>query len=130
MPLTKKVSIESPYNNKDPKLLTRNINYAIMAMKDACLNYKEAPYLSHLLNTQCVVDGQYKYVSDDVVDKYGSGRDQVIEMINSIRLIMDAIVFYIDFGYSSGMLVAKKLAEDNCIPIEERKLPKYMFDEI
>jgi len=35
MPLTKKISIESPYNNKYPKLLTRNINYSIMAMKDA-----------------------------------------------------------------------------------------------
>ncbi len=39
-------------------------------------------------------------------------------------------MFYVDFGYSNGMLAAKELAETNGIPIEERKLPKDMFDEL
>lgn len=37
---------------------------------------------------------------------------------------MDKHVFYIDYGYSNGMLYAKKKSEDMDIQIEERYLFK------
>jgi len=61
-PLT--VSIESPYHNDDPAKFRRNINYAILAVKDVSVNFGEAPYASHLELTQCVVDHEHTYVSD------------------------------------------------------------------
>jgi len=124
------VSVESPYSNQDPAILKRNINYAIMAVKDSSTNYGNAAYASHLLNTQCVDKGEHSYVSDDVHDKFGCGRDKVITITNALRAKADKIVFYIDFGYSRGMLIAKEIAETNGIPMEERKLPKDMMDEV
>lgn len=124
------VSIESPYNNADPNLLKRNINYAILAVKDATKNYNNAAYAAHLLNTQYVQDGEHGYLSDDVRDKFGVGRDKVIEITHLIRLRADKIVFYVDFGYSSGMLAAKELAEKNGILTEERRLPEEMMKEL
>ena len=124
------VSIESPYNNKNPKILKRNINYAIVAVKDATRNHRNAAYASHLLNTQYVEGGNHFYISDDTNDKFDCDRDTVIDITNSLRMKADKIVFYIDFGYSNGMLWAKSLAEEYGIPIEERKLPKEMLKEV
>jgi hypothetical protein len=124
------VSIESPYNNKDPEILNRNINYAILALKDSCKNYNNAAYAAHLLNTQYVKAGQHNYVSDDIYDEFGVGREKAIELTHAIRLKADKIVFYIDFGYSSGMLAAKDLAVKYNIPWEERYLPEYMMKEV
>lgn len=124
------ISVESPYNNKDNKILKRNINYAIMAVKDATCNHGNAAYASHLLNTQYVENGEHYYISDDVYDKFDCGREQVINITHALRLKADKIVFYIDFGYSNGMLAAKEIAEKHGIPIEERKLPKEMLQEV
>lgn len=124
------VSVESPYNNADPKLLKRNINYAIMAVKDSTRNYGNAAYASHLLNTQYVEGGEHCYLSDDVDDKFDLSREQVIAITHALRKKADKIVFYVDFGYSGGMLAAKDLASRYGIPIEERTLPKEMLDEV
>ena len=124
------VSIESPYNNADPNILKRNINYAILAVKDATKNYNNAVYAAHLLNTQYVQGGEHGYLSDNVRDKFGVGRDKVIEITHLIRLRADKIVFYVDFGYSNGMLAAKEVAENNDIQMEERRLPADMMKEL
>ena len=124
------VSIESPYNNKDPKILKRNINYAILSLKDATRNYGNAAYASHLLNTQYVENGEHRYIDDDTEDKYDCDRETVIEITNTFRRMMDKIVFYIDFGYSSGMLAAVRFAKEHKIPIEERTLPEEMLKEV
>lgn len=122
--------IESPYHNDDHKLLKRNICYAILALKDATTNYGNAAYASHLLNTQFVLNGSHYYVGDDVADKFSVGREAVISITHAIRMKSDKIVFYVDFGYSRGMLAAKNVALENGIPIEERRLPKVMMDEV
>ena len=106
-----------------------------MAVKDATRNYGNAAYASHLLNTQVVYKGEHCYMSDteygkEIEDKYGCGRDEVIEITNALRMKADKIVFYIDFVYSRGMLIAKEIAEKNDIPIEERYLSKEMMNEI
>ncbi len=101
-----------------------------MAVKDATRNYGNAAYASHILNTQYVEGGEHFYISDDVYDKFDCTREQVINITNALRLKADKIVFYVDFGYSNGMLAAKELAEEHGIPVEERKLPKEMLKEI
>ncbi|MEX0595350.1 MAG: hypothetical protein WD512_02540 [Candidatus Paceibacterota bacterium] len=124
------VSVESPYNNTDPALLQRNINYAILAVKDCSKNYNNEEYAAKLLNTQYVKAGKHDYISDNVHDEFGVGRDRIIELTHAIRLKADKIVFYIDFGYSSGMLAAKDLANKHNIPCEERYLPQDMMKEL
>ena len=121
------VSIESPYHSTDPAIIKRNVNYAILAMKDSAKNYGENPYLSHLLLTQTVVNKEHVYVDDTFKDPYGIGRDAAIELTNGIRKKCDKLVFYINFGYSNGMLQAKEFAIKNNIPIEERYLHEVMM---
>ena len=89
--------------------------------------HPEAVYASHLINTQSVSNGENFYVSDDLKCEYGVGRDMAIEITNSLRMRVDKLVFYIDHGYSSGMMIAKKLGEQYNIPMEERYLPKEMM---
>jgi len=120
------VSIESPYHNTDPAIIKRNINYAILAMKDSVKNHNEIPYLSHLLLTQTVVNKEHVYVDDTFTDPFGIGRDNALELTHGLRKRADKLVFYINFGYSNGMLAAKDLAIKYNIPIEER----YLSDEI
>lgn len=117
------VSIESPYNNVDDALRERNIRYAILCMKDASLNHNEAAYASHLLNTQTVINGRHLYVSDDTFDPFDHDYKTVIAMTHAIRARCDKIVFYVDFGMSSGMKSALDLANEKNIPTEERHLP-------
>ena len=123
------VSVESPYHNDDPVLLKRNINYAIMAVKDACANHGEAPYASHLIHTQLVHNGEHGYVHDGIVDEYDLGRARVIERTNAIRRRCDKMVFYVDFGWSRGMRDALDFAEANDIPTEERRI-RETFDKV
>ena len=124
------VSIESPYHNTNPIILQKNINYAIMAMKDSAKNYNEIPYLSHLLLTQVVINGNYMYTNDNIIDHFGIGRDNAINLTNELRKRVDKIVFYIDFGYSNGMNIAKQIAIDNNILTEERYLPATFMNNI
>ncbi len=124
------VSIESPYSNSNPQILHRNICYAILALKDSTLNYGEASYASHLLNTQCVSAGQHLYVDDKQPDKFGVGRDQAIAITNTMRMKADKIVLYTDFGISMGMQIAKDIGNKYQIPVIERQLPKIMMDEL
>lgn len=129
--MTTFVSVESPYSNSDPKLLQRNINYAIMACKDCASNYNEAPYASHVIHTQVVSNqGVNGYVNDDCPDKFGLGRDAAIELTNTARRHAQKIVFYTDFGFSGGMQIAKDVAEENGIPTEDRKLPMDMMQYV
>jgi hypothetical protein len=120
------VSVESPYHNTDPNILKRNIKYAILCMKDS-ISRGEIPYLSHLLLTQTVYNGEYLYVNDSFVDPLGIGRDNAIELTNKLREKVDMIVFYVDLGYSNGMEIAKNVALNKKIPFEIRKLTDNMM---
>lgn len=132
------VSIESP---NDESIINLNINYAIMALKNETINFNNVAYASHLLNTQTVINYKHVYISDTVADIFGGTREQCIEIMkclilkitNSLRLKCDKMVFYIDFGYSNGMLAALELAKENKIPYEEKYLPvemmKYVYEQ-
>jgi len=100
-----KVILESPFAGD----VARNIEYARQCMLD-CLMRNESPIVSHLLYTQ-VLD-------DKIPEDRRLGIDAGLAWIDAA----DRHVFYIDYGYSNGMLAAKEFAEKNGIIIEERSI--------
>lgn len=100
----KKVILESPY----AVFVERNIQYARMCVKDS-LHRGESPIASHLLYTQ---DG----ILDDLIpEERKLGIDAGLEW----KSVADLHVFYVDYGYSSGM---KYAMENSTLPIEVRKI--------
>jgi hypothetical protein len=123
------VSLESPFSNPDPKLLKRNICYGYLCAKDIARNFNEAVYASHLIHTPRVSNGIHAFADDDVEDKFGVGRDNILKLTNAARAKTDAIVFYIDFGMTQGMKFAEMFAKARGIPCEYRRLPNEMLKE-
>ena len=100
-----KVILESPYAGD----VERNIEYAKLCMKHS-LTMGEAPLLSHLLYTQ---------VLDDTIPiERAIGINAGLAWVD----VADKHVFYVDYGYSLGMIAAKELAIKMRIVIEERKI--------
>jgi hypothetical protein len=98
----KKVIIESPYAGD----VERNLNYARLCLLDS-VKRGESPIASHLLYTQ-VLD-------DTIPEERELGINAGLEWLN----VADKHVFYIDYGYSKGMLYAREISE---LEIEERKI--------
>lgn len=101
------VVLESPYAGD----IEKNIAYARAAIKD-CLRREEAPIASHLLFTQ-------EGILDD---KNPEQRKLGISAGHAWIHTADAVVVYIDYGLSPGMLAAIDVAHRYNIPIEYRKL--------
>ena len=101
----KRIILESPYAGD----VLENIKYARECMKDSLMR-GEAPLLSHLLYTQ-VLD-------DNIWHERELGINAGLAWLTAAK----KHVFYIDYGYSKGMLAAKELSEEIGIKIEERKL--------
>lgn len=100
-----RVIIESPFAG-DVEL---NVAYARRALKDS-LSRGEYPIASHLLYTQVL--------NDNVPVE----RRQGIEAGYAWRRVAEKAVFYVDHGWSGGMLAAKALYEQESIPFELRLL--------
>lgn len=105
----KRVLLESPFAGD----VERNIAYARACIKDS-LNRGEAPIASHLLYTQQGI------LNDDIP----SERIQGIDAGLAWKDVAELHVFYVDYGYTEGMLYAKEYATINQIPVEERRLFK------
>lgn len=103
----KRVILESPYAGN----IKRNIEYAKACMRDS-LKRNEAPIASHLLYTQKNI------LNDDIEEERKMGIDAGLAW----KEVAELHVFYIDYGYSKGMIYARQYATENKIPIEERKL--------
>lgn len=102
-----RIILESPYAGD----IDRNLKYARACMRDSLLR-GEAPIASHLLYTQ-------EGILDD---NHPEERQMGIEAGLAWKECATRHVFYIDYGYSPGMLYARAQAEAGNIPIEERKL--------
>ena len=101
------VIIESPYAGDVPA----NIGYARSCLFDS-LSRGEAPIASHLL---------YPQVLDDTIP---SERAQGIAAGLAWRVVPDVLpVFYIDRGWSPGMLAARDTYDREGITYEVRRLP-------
>ena len=101
------VILESPYAGD----IEGNIRYARAALCD-CLKRGEAPIASHLLYTQ-------PGVLDDLIL---SERALGIEAGLAWRAVAEAAIFYIDRGWSNGMLSARQMYENEGKPFEIRTL--------
>lgn len=101
------VILESPYAGE----VEANVAYARAAVRDS-LARGEAPIASHLLYTQ-------PGILDDLVP---DERAQGIAAGLAWRTKADAAVFYVDRGWSRGMLEARALYDREGKPYEERTL--------
>lgn len=84
--------VESPFAGD----VERNVTYARRAMAD-CLQRGEAPFASHLLYTQPGV------LDDNVPEERRLG----IEAGYAWARGADAVAFYLDYGWSPGMIAAR-----------------------
>lgn len=103
------VILESPYAGD----VKKNIAYARMCLRDS-LYRGEAPIASHLLYTQEGV------LDDNIPEERQMGIDAGL----SWKEVAHKHVFYIDYGYSKGMLYAKEKAILSGAIIEERRILK------
>jgi len=103
----KRVVLESPFSEGNPIY----ISYARRAVRDS-LERGEAPIASHLLYPQ---DGILR-------DFIPAEREKGIKAGTSWIEVADALVVYVDFGLTRGMLRGIKKAEDHGVPIEFRCL--------
>ena len=94
--------IESPYAGD----VERNLEYARLCLLDS-LKRGESPLCSHLLYTQ-VLD-------DTIPEERELGINAGLEWLK----VAEKHVFYIDYGYSKGMLHARDISE---LEIEERRI--------
>ena len=106
----RRVIVESPYAGE----IETNVAYARAAVRDS-LQRGEAPIASHLLYTQPGI------LRDEVEEERNWG----IEAGLVWRAAAAAGVFYVDRGWSKGMLFARELYIAAGIPIEERSLPDW-----
>lgn len=106
----KLVIVESPF----AVAVQQNIFYARLAVRE-CLYFGEAAIASHLLYTQEGI------LDDDVPEERALGIAAGLEW----RSVAHKAVFYVDRGWSSGMLAAKAKYDEEGFPYEIRKLNGY-----
>lgn len=105
------VVCESPYKGNDNLEFVNNIHYAKECLRDS-INRGEAPFMSHLLYTQVLLD--------KVPEQREKGISLNLEMIKRANLL----AVYTDLGVSEGMNTAVKYALEKKIPIEFRSIIK------
>lgn len=102
-----RVILESPYAGD----IERNVEYARKCVRHS-LSLGEAPIASHLLYTQEHI------LNDDIEEERMWGINAGLAW----KEVAQKHVFYVDYGYSKGMLYAKEYAIKNKILTEERKI--------
>ena len=100
------VTVESPYAGD----IDANTTYARRAYHDCLVNRGEAPFASHLNYTQPGV------LDDTVPEERKAG----IEAGLAIGKLMSCSVFYVDRGFSSGMVWGLRAALEAGRPIAFR----------
>jgi hypothetical protein len=104
----RRVIVESPYAGATE----RNVCYARAAIAD-CLKRGEAPFASHLLYTQ-----------PDVLDDLDPAQRKMgIEAGYEWWDSADAVIFYVDLGWSPGMRKATERLVNSEKNVELRNLP-------
>lgn len=104
----KLVIIESPYAGD----VEANVAYARAATADSIREHGEAPIASHLLYTQPGV------LDDSLPQERALG----IAAGLAWRAVAQAAVFYVDRGWSKGMLAAKELYDTEDFPYSIRSI--------
>ena len=105
------VLIESPYRGNSYEKIFENIIYARLCVINS-LSRGEIPFASHLLYAQTGITD----------DRNPEERKRGIAAGWRMGEFASLSAFYIDMGWSSGMLSGKETAEKIGRPIEERSL--------
>jgi hypothetical protein len=105
----RRVIVESPYSAITSEEKTGNLDFAADCCRD-CVSRGENPFASHLFYTQFLDD------NDPVERKLG------LEMAFELWDFYDAIIFYMDRGFSEGMQLALIHAFQIDKPFERRIL--------
>lgn len=126
----KLVIIESPYKGDVP----RNLRYLRSCIRD-CLSHGESPYASHRMLTDALDDGSPAERALGIEAGLAWRRALWLEEVDygellrggTSSLVREDIrrvlpVFYIDLGWSTGMLKAQGLYDDEQTPYEARYL--------
>lgn len=90
----KRVIIESPYRGANQSERLRNVSYLKRCIRD-CIMRGESPYASHGLLPGALDEDQ------------AEERLRGIEAGYEWWFVAELIVFYVDYGWSSGMKIAK-----------------------
>lgn len=107
------VIIESRFAAGDGHTVEEHIAYARRAVADS-VHRGEAPIASHLLFTQPGI------LDDSIPEERTLG----IEAGTAWYRVADKILFYVDYGWSRGMLEAEKLQIKMNLPYEVRRIGK------
>lgn len=99
----KTVIVESPYAGD----VQRNLKYLERCLR-YCVERDESPYASHKMLTTCLDDNNQ------------SERDLGIKAGLAWREIAEMRIFFVDHGWSKGMLLAKELYDKEDLPYEIR----------
>lgn len=104
-----RVVIESPYAASADRSVEDNVTYAQACLLDS-LSRGESPIASHLLYPQVLDDR-------DPLQRAQGVMSGLLWLLHA-----DLQVFYVDFGYSHGMIGAKDYGASHGIPQKERRL--------
>jgi hypothetical protein len=117
--LSKKVEfvvIESKFSGK----IDQHMRYLDMCIFDT-LHRGEIPFASHKMFCSHPLAKDF-WIPDNNPRWDIFGRDYCIHASDTLRMKADKVVFYVDFGWSKGMLYAKEFCEKHKLNMEERKL--------
>lgn len=117
--MTLPVILESPYAGD----VKRNVDYAWRCVIDSCRR-GEAPFASHLLYTFAVDTSRYAREGHGGGDdpEHWLTREAGLQRCEAWRRVAAKTVFYVDLGWSSGMLRAMAHAEQLGQTVEIRTL--------
>lgn len=103
------VVIESPYAGQ----VERNREYLQQCIRD-CLARGETPYASHQMLTDAL--------SDDDPEQRSEGIRAGLEMSKALFLVGARVAFFVDYGWSGGMLAAREEYEKTGILYQVRRI--------
>lgn len=119
------VVLESPFSGD----IARNVAYAQRAMFDA-RSRKEIVIAPHLLWTQHhQAPGHFVSDYDAKYDVPHGDRDVSLQQIHTLRTMAKRVVFYMDYGMSSGMKDGMEQCVKENLPYETRVLGDCHLDE-
>lgn len=107
----RRVILESPYAASGNRTVEFHVEYARACVRDS-LGRGEAPIASHLLYTQ-------PGILDDLNP---TERQWGIDAGLAWKKVAEAQVFYIDFGFSRGMMYAQAFATEHDLKMEFRTI--------
>jgi hypothetical protein len=106
----RRVIVESPYRGASQAERLRNISYLKRCLRD-CIMRGESPYASHGLLPGAL--------EEDNPKERRLGIEAGYEWWDNAEIV----IFYVDYGYSRGMISARNQCEVLDKPYEERTLP-------